>query len=435
MMDSDSRRDGVTAAIISTDVEFSGALGAQLRDAGVTVAAEIAVPYTEIADSDLARLREVRPDVVFLDLETDPQVGLKFACFLGDSGMAGSLVGAGQTESSNLLLAAMRAGITEFLAKPADPESVESVLDGILRKSGKKAADVERTPGRVISVFSGKGGSGSTTVATNLAIEIHRLTRKRTLVVDLDLELGETALQLGIEPRFSIGDLVRNFHRVDSELLASYIERHETGVELLSAPYEPGRTETDSPERIRQILKFLRNNYDYVIIDAPKSFTPATTAALEEADELYMIATADIPSLRNVTRCLQLVRAFGKRKDDDWIRLLLNRHDPHDTITRAEIEEAVGLPVFGTLQNDFKAVMTSINAGRPVVAAGKSAFGRDIRSLAGKITGVEHHESAGGFLSGLLGGRRNGSRHERANSKAKMNGKSNRKMEGVSSDV
>src|SRR5690606_11441020 len=119
----------------------------------------------------------------------------------------------GPTLSPELLLEAMRAGITEYLPKPVTAEALAGALDRLERKLGGAAKDgPARQPGRVFAFFSPKGGSGSTTTATNVAIQLHRLTGKRTLLVDLDLELGEIALFLGVQPRFNFVDMIRNFH-------------------------------------------------------------------------------------------------------------------------------------------------------------------------------------------------------------------------------
>jgi len=408
MGDQHEDRGPIKAAIISIDEEFRAAVRKGLAEVGVIPGPDIAVPFTEIADTDLEQLRTSRPDLVFLDLESEPHVGLKFAQFLIDQSLAKVLLGAGNAESPDLLLSAMQAGINEYIPKPVTEESIRSAVNRVLRKTGKRPSSETRRPGRVISVFSAKGGSGSTTVAANLAIEIHRVSRKRTLLVDLDLELGETALLLGMEPRFSIADLVRNFHRVDQELLASYIERHESGVELLSAPVEPGDVEAVSGERVRQVLRFLRQQFDYVIVDTPKTFNPATLAAFEEAEEAYLITTADLPSLRNLTRSLRLLRSLGRRKPDEWLKLVVNRYDPKQIISLNEIGETLGMSVTATLHNDFQAVMGSINAGRPVVESGKSTFARDVRSLAGIVTGVQITGRSRGWFSGILPHRRNG---------------------------
>jgi pilus assembly protein CpaE len=414
-------RPAIKAAIISADPQFREELVAilQVPETGVEVELHIAVGFTDIADSHLEELRRLKPDLAFLDLESDPHVGLKFAQFMVDQSMASALIGAGSTDSPELLLQAMQAGITEYVGKPLGGEAVRDAIERVLRKSGRRAEGGKREPGQVLSLFAAKGGSGSTTVAANLAIEIHRLTRKRTLLVDLDLELGETALLLGIEPRFSVIDLMRNFHRVDSGLLASYIQRHATGLEILSAPYQPADYEAVSAERVRQVFAFLHGHYDYIIVDCPKTFTPATQAAFEEADQVFLITTADIPSVRNLSRSLPLLRSFGRRKPDPWIHLIVNRFDPKDVVSVSEIERSLGMDVYWTLRNDYRAVMTSINAGKPAVMEAKSHFAKDIRALAAKITGVRAAQESKSWLSGILG--RDGRPTEPSRTKVKAN--------------
>jgi Flp pilus assembly CpaE family ATPase len=131
--------------------------------------------------------------------------------------------------------------------------------------------------------------------------------------------------------------------------------------------------------------------------------------AFEEADRVYLVTTADIPSLRNLTRSIQLIRSFGRKKTDgEWIRLLVNRFEPNQVVTTAEIEKTLGIPVYWTFRNDYRAVMNSINTGRPAVSDAKSAFAKDIRALAGNLTDTKVDSSKGGWLSGILG--RNGRR-------------------------
>jgi pilus assembly protein CpaE len=223
-------------------------------------------------------------------------------------------------------------------------------------------------------------------VATNLAIEVHRRTRKKTLLVDLDPELGEISLHLGVQPQFNFVDLVQNFHRMDTGLLSSYIEQHQSGVHLLSAPYHPDRAAAVSEDQVRQILAYLKTQYDYVFVDA-KSFGPATLAAFEQSTDVFLVATVDLPSLRNIQRGLPLIRRVMPRGDEQ-IRLVINRYNPNDEITLKDVQKSLELPVYATLANDYEAVITSINSGKPVVLqVGKSPVARDLKALAGRLAG------------------------------------------------
>ncbi len=402
----------MVAAVVSTDTDFHQALGRYLGEGSRRFRFEeqIGEPFTQIADPQLDRLKSLSPDVIFVDLESDPQVGLKFAQYLVESDMARAVVGAGPTDSSELLLSAMQAGVVEYLPKPLEEDKVRSAMERVWRKVGKRSGggtDTEEEPdrgGKTLCVFSAKGGSGATTFAVNLAVEIHRLTRKKTLLIDLDLELGETALLLGMDPKFSIVDLIRNFHRVDAGLLASYIERDDSGVELLSAPVQPVDFESVEGERVAQILGFLKAHYDYIVIDAPKTLNTVTLSAFEAADEIFVLTTPDLPSIRNVSRCLPLLRGVGEASEaGERVKLVINRFSPRQLIPLSDVEETLGVDVFATLRNDYQSNMDAINEGRPVVFDRNSIYAQDVRKLASKITGVQASASKqGGFLSGIL---------------------------------
>jgi pilus assembly protein CpaE len=392
----------IRSAVISTDEEFRNLLSTTLaeEDSLISVGLEIRVPFPDVNDNHLEQLRQLDPELIFLDLEDDSVMGLKFAQFLVDGAPHRKIIGVGPVLSPDLLLQAMQAGVSEYLQKPVTEDKLRETVDRIGRKLGRKPEDRKRDPAKLYAFFSPKGGTGSTCVATNVAIGMHLLTRKKVLLVDLDLELGETALLLGVEPQFSFVDLVRNFHRVDAGLLASYIERHDSGVELLSAPFHPARAETVTGDQIRQILHFLKGHYDYIIVDTSKSFTPPTLATFEQADHVFLITHVDLPSLRNITRCLPLLERMGSVKGEQWLRLVVNRYQSSDPISIKEVEKTLGLEVYWTLANDFEAVMSSINSGKPVILTDRSGFTRDLKGLINAVTGVTESSKNGGSWLG-----------------------------------
>ncbi len=396
----------IKSAIISTDAEVRNLVGKVVAedDLGIQIGLEVGVPFHEINDSHLEQIRQLNPELIFLDVSDDPVMGLKFAQFLVEGAPNRRVVGMGDTLTPELLMQAMQAGVTEYLPAPVTVDKVQDTIDRLARKFGHRGVDErKREPGKLFAFFSPKGGAGSTSVAVNTAVSLHVLTRRRVLLVDLALELGETALLLGVEPRFSFVDLVRNFHRVDAGLLASYIERHESGVELLSAPFHPAKAETVTGDQIRQILHFLKQHYDYVIVDSSKSFTAPTLATFEQADNVFLVTNVDLPSLRNITRCLPLLERMGAAKGDDWLRILVNRYQPSDPIKHHEIEKTVGIPVYWTLSNDFEAVMNSINQGKPIVLNEKSAYAKDLKGFVTALTGISATAEDGKGLLDSLG--------------------------------
>jgi pilus assembly protein CpaE len=396
----------IRSALFTTDHAFRETVREALRapDHGVMLALEIAVPFTQCGNEQLQALRQADPQLVILDLTEDPELGLRLAQFLLEQHPGRCFIASGPELSPELLMMAMRAGVTEYLQRPVTIEAVTEAVERAALKLGRAPATDTRPPGQMLAFFSPKGGSGSTTVAANLAVVLHQLTGKRTLLLDLDLELGELALVLGVRPRFNFVDMVQNFHRMDSGLLASFIQRHDSGVELLSAPYHPDRAEVVTGEQLRRILLFLKQHYDYVVVDTSKAFSQATLVTFEQADLVFLVATADLPSLRNIQRTLPMMRRTLVRGEEQ-LRLILNRYDAGDTITVSDIEKTLGLKVFWKLSNDYEAVIGSLNSGKPIVLNGTSKYSKDLKALSAALVGLKPGSGTrrGGIAAALTG--------------------------------
>lgn len=391
-------------ALVSADSAFRDAVRIAMAELwrGAAPGAELTVPFAEFGDPQLQVIRTLQPDLIVLDLERDPDTGLRLARYLAEEHPRAQFLAAGPVQRPELLLAAMRAGIGDYVPKPAEAEAVTEALQRASERLGRSSPERERPVGKLFAFFSPKGGGGATTAAANLAIVLHRTSGKKTLLVDLDLEMGETALVLGVAPKFNFVDFVENFRRMDAGLLASYIEQHESGVHLLSAPLQPDRSGTVSPDQLRRILGFLRQFYDYVLVDTPRSFGAETLAVFEQADLTFIVTTSDLPSIRNIQRALPLLRRVLPHGGDQ-IRLLLNRFNPADAITPADIERTLDLKVFWKLSNDYEAVMGSVNEGRPIVLNGSgSAYCRDLKALGAALADKQPEHRGPGGLRGAL---------------------------------
>lgn len=385
------------SVLISTDPDIRAALRRALDDRGIELAMEIAASFGEMTEEQIAELRRADPELVCLDFDEDPGTAVSFARFLSDGSPRRVVIGVGPALASAVLLEAMRAGVVEYLPKPAEPADIAAALDRAARRLGWAPAN--REPGRLFAVFSPKGGAGTTTVATNLAIVLHRLTGKRTLLVDLDLELGEVAVLLGLKPRFSMMDVAHGFARIDAELLSSFIERHDSGVHLLAAPFHPELAGAIDADLIRAILSYLKRHYDYVVVDTPKSFSPESIAAFEEADQVLLVTTVGVPALRNLQRCKPVLeRVFGKAPDR--LRLVVNRYQAGDVISLDDVRRTVGVDVHWTLCNDYEAVSHSINSATPVAQNPKSRYAKDLQALGVDLLGLRPKANGARRLSG-----------------------------------
>jgi pilus assembly protein CpaE len=377
------------AALISSDSSFGTQVKQLLSgpDRPLTLEMELTGPIYQLGEPQIQALRALGPEVILLDMEENQELALQLAQYLVELNPAQLFVATGPVLSSDQLMQAMRVGVTDYLPKPVAPEDLRAATIRCAHKVQKRVGEKQQVAGKIFSFFSPKGGAGATTLATNLAILIHRITQKRTLVVDLDLELGESALVLGVQPRFNFVDFAENFRRMDASLLGSYIEHHPSGVHLLCAPAQPEKAEGVTPDQIRRILTFLRQHYDYIIVDTPGSFAASTLKIIEQADLVFVVSTADIPSLRNIQRGIPVLKRILV-KGEEQVRLILNRYDPKDTISVEDVERSIGMKVFWKVSNDYEAVMASLNAGQPIVLNGGSPYTRDLRGLALQVTGM-----------------------------------------------
>lgn len=374
------------AVLISNDDELREIIFESIRDGGlpISIGLDVTPPDRPLDAEHLDRLRSYDPHVVLLQMTGDPDRDIRAAGAIASGVPRTALVGLGPELDAPRLLEAMRAGVVEYIPAPLGPGTVRDALERVMRRSGWGGSLEGRRKGKQLAFFSPKGGAGSTTVVTNVGIELHRLTGKKTLLVDLDLELGEIASHLGVRPRFHFVDLVRNIHRMDADLLASYIESHESGVHVLSAPFEPEIGEQVGAEQIARILGLLRSHYDYVLVDTSKSLAPPALAALQTADTIFLVTNLDVPSLRNLKRCLPILDG-ATAGDAKRLRLLVNRYNARGLVDLDDIEDTLGIEVYWTLPNDFETIITSISAGRPITLQGGSAYAEEFRALARDI--------------------------------------------------
>ena len=397
----------MTCVAVTSDRDLLSTLKRILADADlpITIGDAVAVPPRNVSRSQLQDLLEARPDVVFLDFSEEPEIGVSFAQYLtktiptativGNECWQNAMVGMGPELPPNLLIAAMQADVSKYLEVPLETGAVLSTLKR-LNVESSSLPEIEQDPprrrGRVLHLFSPKGGSGATTVTVNLAIALAEEKAGRILVVDLDPELGDAALLLGVEPRFGVVDLVNSLGRFDASLLDSLVAKHESGVHLLSAPEDTQEVGLLSGREIGAVFEAVRDHYDWLLVDTPKSLVTSTMAALEVADEVLLVTLLDLLSLKKATRSQVLLRRLLGLGSETRLRLVVNRYSPDDLITLDDVREALGLDVYQTLRNDYASVIQSINTGRPVRDG--SPFARDVHKLAKKLIEAQEQHAA-----------------------------------------
>lgn len=395
-------RRPIRTAIVTTDDGLLEYLRAELTPhPRLELALEVATPLADLSDRDMRAIRERNPELVLLDLSRETSTAIEFARFLTEHNHTRRIIGIGPDLGAEMLITAMRAGVGEYLRAPVTTEELAGAIERVLRLLVGPSGEPDRV-GKVITLFAVKGGEGTTTIAINLAIELHRLTSEPTLLVDLDVELGEISLLLGLEPRYSVIDLARNLHRLDPELLGSYVQAHDSGVHVLGAPVYPATGEVVGADAIHTLIAFLRRHYAFIVVDADRPGAPHSAAALERADRVVALTQLGLSSLRNMKRCGPLLDRVGLRSSDR-MRLVINRYDPSSAISLREVEDALEHSIHCTLCDDRDALDRATLAGKPLVLHAPSALGRQIRELAANLADVELEPGAkgSGFIHAL----------------------------------
>jgi len=289
--------------------------------------------------------------------------------------------------SSDIILQSFRSGATEFLRQPLAEDEISTVFAKIEQNRLQQQVE-EAHFGRVVAVYASKGGCGTTFVTANLAASFARLPRKRACVVDLNLQAGDQPLYLGLEPEYSIYDIVRNFDRLDESLLDSYLKKRSKNLSLLAAPSEIGRDEDVRVEHITRIITMLRAQFGYVVVDPQHTLSEVTITALDLADDLVLLLTMDIPSIRSAKRALDIFTRLGY--DHNRIKVVLNRYTKSPEFEIGQIEKVLETPVYAILSNDYHSAIASINVGEPLVQSKiQSRLVREFQTLASRLSGIE----------------------------------------------
>jgi pilus assembly protein CpaE len=235
--------------------------------------------------------------------------------------------------------------------------------------------------------FGAKGGAGTTTLAVNCGVEIARLTKRSTIIVDLKPGLGEVALFLGVRQRYSLIDALDNLHRLDKDFLRELVVNHKSGLDILAGSDHFDRPGASDAGTIEEVLRLLAKQYEYIVIDAGSQINSVTVAALYTADTMFLVANPDVPSVRNAQRLLDRVRQLGAC--GERVRILLNRAAEPYPIPPKQIEGALGHPIHHTFPSDYKTVSTALNSGVPLALTGDSEIAAQFDSFTRRIVDPE----------------------------------------------
>jgi pilus assembly protein CpaE len=323
----------------------------------------------------------LRPDVAVITFGPNPEQSLALIEKLAQECPGTALLSAARDASPDLILRSLRAGARDFLRLPIITEELRTVLDKTVEFcAGRKVAPKKK--GRMVAVFSSKGGCGTSFIATNLAAA----TEAPTVLVDLNLQAGDLPLFLGVEPKYSIADLVENRERMDDSLLNSYVTPHTSKLSLLAAPPEADLADDIGPEHVFDVLERLREKYDYVVLDPQHTFDAITLAALDQADDIVLVLTLDIPAIRSAQRALEIFDRLGYPRTK--VSVIVNRWSKQIDLDLQQVEKFLNEKVVGFISSDYQTAVNSINLGQPLVQSETSSkIAVEIKSITRQILG------------------------------------------------
>ena len=363
-------------AVVEPDARHRMKLGTQLAGAA----------QFESLDELVQHLRPARPIVAVFGPQVAVPYGFQQVQRIVAAHPQLGAVFAVEDVSAEVLQAAIRTGARDTVSVN-DPSAltdavgrVGDLLVGVSVTRVPALAETRATPGRLIVVFSTKGGVGKSTIAINVAAAMTRRTPERVALVDADLQFGDVAVLLGIPPQHTIADAAASLQFADPELMRNLLARHESGLYVLPAPTEPVLGVTLPPDELIGVCSALQSLCGYVVVDTATQFDESTLALVEAADDVLLVGTMDIPSVKNLKigiQALDLVGIAGPK-----LHLVLNRANTQVKLDVREIEHVLGMRAEFPIPNDV-AVPISVNQGVPVIdREPRAAVTRAIEHLA-----------------------------------------------------
>ncbi len=315
--------------------------------------------YMEIFDT----LSSLDKSVLIVDVSDNADAKLEFISDVSANIHNCKVLVLSDNPSVDLIVRVMRAGAKEFLALPL----IKSEFVEVLNRLNESLFCVPKkdTKCKIISIFSNKGGIGKTSIASNLALELAKITKENVALLDLNFQLGDITTFMDLKPSFNISYMLENLDKMNEDFLLSTLEKYKnTSLYVLADPPFFKQAADILPEHITKLLTMLKKTFSYIVVDAESSFDAKNIAALTESDLIFLVTIANLPALRNAQRCLELFERLGF--DSSKTQILLNRYMENDEISIEDIESVMNRKVYWKIPNNYFTMMSSINKGIPV---------------------------------------------------------------------
>ncbi len=293
----------------------------------------------------------------------------------------GNLVAVSDKSDPNLILEAVRAGCGEYLTRPLTVDQLAEALDRVRSRLNVQKPVSAKPLGKILAILGARGGAGATTLAVHLGCFLVKQYGKKTLILDEHRRLGHVSLYLGEdEANYHFYELVRNIARLDESLLQGFVIHHSSRLDILPSPDCFDDSANVSLDDIQRAIRFLGQNYEFVVIDCPHGVHNLSLATIDCCDELYLIATPDVPALRDLSRCID--RLLQSNVSPDKIKVVINRYSSEGALGMEQIEKAIRQPIVITIPNASSDLIRAMNTGSPVLPERKSDFAIQMKKWA-----------------------------------------------------
>lgn len=334
---------------------------------------------------------DLRPDVVLMDINMPDMDGITATERIRARVPGTQVVILSVQNDSNYMRKAMLAGARDFLTKPPDLDELISAIvraGEMAHEEKKKAATTlaavqasggistsggmlfpARHNGRVLTIYGPKGGTGSTTLTTNLAVALHT-PEKPVVVVDGRLQFGDLSFFFNEQTKNNLADVATRADELDPDFIEEVLLEHESGVKIMAAPPRPEQAESVTGDQFSRVVRFLKKMFAYVLIDTNSGLDEITLTAIDEADLISVVTTQDIPSIKNVRLFLDLLIALGYQREK--VFLVMNMFDKRRSVTAERVSEITKCEVVAVLPFDDRLVVPAMDRGVPFITQNKT---------------------------------------------------------------
>jgi pilus assembly protein CpaE len=386
-----SETDVLSIVLIGPDAARRQEIAKELEAVGGVQIKEITA-YPARLD-ELPSLLLPQPDVVIVDLDTDPEYTLQIVESIFSSAPSTVMVFSQHSEL-DMTRRCMRAGAREFLSLPIDQHEFARALDrAAIRRP--KAIRAMHASGKVFAFLGTKGGCGVTTLASNFAVALAQESGRKTLLIDFGKPLGDAALNLGVTAEYSTANAFRDCARLDARFLATLLTTHSSKLSILAAPNE--FTDADPPidaiDAIDKLVSVARQSFDFIVVDCGSRLELKGSALFDPASIIYLVAQVGISELRNANRLI--TRFFAGH--DSRLQVILNRYTPHALLyDETLITKALTRPAQWRVPDDYATARRTQSKATPIVLQ-DAPIAVAIRQMARHAAGMPEQEKKRGF--------------------------------------